>query len=241
MSAHHFLSPKQLRSFLASLVLAFLSLLSLQAQEIITAPAYFEQVSQNYTNIQDYIADIRMTSGNETMQGTLYYRLPNRLRIDFSSPVEQVLVSNGSILQVYVPRYNVTLVQTLDPLSSRSPGGLATPEGLSLLRQNYSIAFKTGPDPVPLDDSDRPNMSQEPVVKLLLRWRNTNEGFREIELAINADLMIRRITGITLDNRTVEITFNNIRLNQNIPEARFEYESPSSSNNFNNFLFGTEN
>jgi len=52
--------------------------------------------------------------------------------------------------------------------------------------------------------------------------------------------MIRRITGVTLNNKTVELTLNNIRVNQNIPDARFEYDSPSSSNNFNNFLFGTD-
>ncbi len=210
-------------------------------QQIITAPVFFDQVAQQYTDIEDYIADIRLVSGAENMAGTLYYKSPNLLRIDFVTPSEQVLVSDGSVLQVYVPRYNVNLMQRLDPLAGTSPGGLATAEGLALLRRNYSIAFKTGPDPVPLDDPSVPNGSSEPVVKLLLRWRNTNEGFREIELAVTADQLIRRITGITLDNRTVELTLNNIRTNQNIPNARFEYTSPSSSNRFNNFLFGADN
>jgi outer membrane lipoprotein-sorting protein len=211
------------------------------SQQIITAPVFFDQVAQNYSNIQDYIADIRLISGTESMRGTLYFRSPNLLRIDFSTPEDQVLVSNGSLLQVYVPRFNVILSQRLDPLSASSPGGLATPEGLALLRRNFSIAFRTGPDPEPLDEPNVAGGSSEPVVKLLLRWRNTNEGFREIELSITADQMIRRIIGITSDNRRVEMTFNDIRVNQNIPTQRFEFSSPGTANFFNNFLFGVEN
>src|SRR5690606_10307653 len=84
------------------------------SQDIITAPVFFDQVAANYSEIQDYIADIQLRSSSESMLGVLYFRSPNLLRIDFSSPSEQVLVSNGQILQVYVPLYNVTLTQTLD-------------------------------------------------------------------------------------------------------------------------------
>ncbi|WP_156104649.1 LolA family protein [Spirochaeta lutea] len=226
------------RLFLSALLLVLLS--PLAAQSIITAPMYFDQVAANYRDLNDYVADLVLQVESERMEGQIYYKEPNLLRIDFTDPEEQVLVSDGSVLQIYVPRYDVTLNQALDPLSTTSPGGIATAQGLDLLRRNYTIAFLDSPNPVPLDNlEENPRGSSEPVVKLLLQWKNTNEGFREIELSIDSDQMIRRISGLTGDRRRVILTFTNIRTNQNIPDARFRYESPSSSNNFNNFLFGT--
>jgi outer membrane lipoprotein-sorting protein len=213
---------------------------SISAQQIITAPMYFDQVAANYQNLQDYVAELNLEVESETMAGVVFYKQPDKLRIDFTEPEEQVLVSDGRLLQIYVPRYDVTLVQTLDPLNTSSPGGIATAQGLDLLRRNYSIAFLDSPNPVPLDNlEENPRGSSELVVKLQLQWRNSNEGFREIELSIDSDQMIRRISALTGDRRKVILTFTNIRTNQNIPDARFQYESPSSSNNYNNFLFGT--
>lgn len=231
-----------MKRLIPSLIFTFFLATGLGAQQILVAPGFFDQVAAKYATVADYIADVEIISSGTTMTGILYFRAPNLIRIDFNRPAEQVLVSDGRTLQIFVPGSSVTLVQTLDGASGASnPGGLASAEGLSLLKRNYSIAYKTGPDPESLDAASAAGGSNEPVVKLLLRWRNTSEGFREIELAINSDQLIRRISGITADNRNVQITFSNIRINQNIPVSRFEYSSPSTSNNFNNFLFGTEN
>jgi len=76
------------------------------------------------------------------------------------------------------------------------------------------------------------------VYKLFLTWRNTAQGFREIEMDISPDLFIRRMTAITTDYRRVVVTFNSFQINGGIPNTRFEYDSPPSSNNFDNFLYG---
>ncbi len=175
-----------------------------------------------------------MSVGNTLMSGFIYYKNPNLIRIDFVEPQEQVLVSDGNLLQVYVPDYNVTLTQRLK--NQINPGGFASGEGLSLLRRNYQIAFKNSPEPQPLDNSG----TGEPVYKLFLTWRNTTQGFREIEISVTPELYIRRMSAITADRRQVQFTFKDIRTNQNIPDARFEYDSPASSNNFGNFLYGAE-
>jgi outer membrane lipoprotein-sorting protein len=48
------------------------------------------------------------------------------------------------------------------------------------------------------------------------------------------------MTAVTADRRDVQFSFNDIQINQNIPDARFEYDSPPSSNNFDNFLYGAD-
>lgn len=222
--------------FLLVIFVAFVALGELASQDILTSTNFFAGVAERYAGIADYSADVTITIDGTTMRGSLYYRRPNRIRIDFTTPQDQVIVSDGINLQVYIPKYNVILNQKLDPGAGST--GLATQEGLNLLRRGYSIAYKAGPNAIPLDEGAAGGSSEQ-VTKLALTWRNNNEGFREIEISVTQGKLIRRIEGITADRKKVRIDYSNIRYNQGIPDTRFEYESPGSANNYNNFLFGT--
>lgn len=205
------------------------------SQEIITAERYLEMVSERYGIIRDYEANIVIHSGSTEMLGNVSHLSPNFLRIDFTRPSEQVIVSNGEQLTVYLPEYRAVLNQNIaqSRRSASSGASLASAQGLSLLRRNYVPSFITGPDPVPLDSG-----SQEGVVKLRLTRRSVSEGFREIILHINPDTMlIRRIEGRTIAEGLVQFDFTNVKINQGIPEQRFIYDSPASANVYNNFLF----
>ncbi len=224
------------------------------AQEILTASAFFDKVAQTYSKVNDYIAQVVFSGKGVTMKGTLSYRAPNMIRIDFSDPKDQVLVSNGKVLKIYMPKYAVVFRQTLTapgnaggknggntPAVGTSGGGvqlgqLGTKEGLSLLRKSYSIAYLNGPDPVPLDDG-----SSEMVVKLKLDWRTTSEGFRQLNISIGKDGYIRRIVGVDVGYEQFQFDFLNIKVNQNIPPTLFEYDAPGSANIIDNFLFGNQN
>jgi outer membrane lipoprotein-sorting protein len=138
------------------------------------------------------------------------------------------------------------LNQALSGAGSESVTGLASSDGLKLMQENYSIAYLDSPDPVPLDspeegqgsaDAFGGSGSGEMVTKLRLTWRSTSEGFRELILSIDEDRLIRRIVGVTVNYDEIQFDFLDVRLNQNIPTARFDYEAPSSANLFNNFLF----
>ena len=209
--------------------------LALYAQEIQTAAAFFGQVSIRYGEIEDYSAELTITTDEVVMNGRLEYRIPNLVRIDFEEPTGQVLVSDGATLQVYIPHYNVVLQQPLRRRTDEALATLANEQGLNLLRQNYSIAFLDSPSPVPLETG-----SEEVVTKLRLNWRNSTEGYRQLIISISDDLLIRRIIGVTANYQEIQFDFEDFRINEGIPESRFTYEAPSSANNFSNFLFEGE-
>ncbi|MDR2403580.1 MAG: outer-membrane lipoprotein carrier protein LolA [Spirochaetaceae bacterium] len=223
-----------LRSRVFAFVFVLGSLITPGAQEIITAERYLEMVSERYGGIRDYEARIVIRSGNTDMYGTVSHLTPSFLRIDFTSPAEQVIVFDGEMLTVYLPEYRAILNQSISGRRSVSSGAsLATAQGLSLLRRNYIPAFVTGPEPEPLEPD-----SSVMVVKLRLSRRSISEGFREILLYIEPDSrLIQRIEGRTIADTLVRFDFSNIRINQGIPEARFIYDSPASANLYNNFLF----
>jgi len=213
---------------------AFFSVFS---QEIVTADKYLEAVADRYGSIKDYEALVTIRSDSTDMMGNLSFLDPNFLRIDFTDPPEQVLVFNGELLTIYIPRLRAVLNQTVTPVKrSSSPVGgasLASAQGLQLLRRGYVPSFVSGPDPVPLDDKSR-----DVVVKLRLTRRISSEGFREILLSVDPETrLIRRIEGRTVSDALVRIDFTNIKTNVGIPEQRFIYDSPASANLYNNFLF----
>ena len=222
---------------LVSLLMAC-AVFSLFSQEIVTAEKYLESISDRYVDIKDYEARVVIRSDTSEMTGNLSYLDPFFLRIDFTEPAEQVMVFNGEVLTVYLPRLRAVLNQSVAPVrrSSASPAGgasLATAQGLQLLRRGYVSSFVMGPDPVPLDDRNR-----DPVVKLRLTRRIASEGFREIILCIDPQTrLIRRIEGKTIAEAMVRFDFTNVRTNVGIPEQRFVYDSPPTANLYNNFLF----
>ena len=213
------------------------AIFSVFSQEIVTADKYLESVSERYISIKDYEALVMIRSDTTDMTGNLSYLDPNFLRIDFTDPPEQVMVFNGDLLTIYIPRLRATLNQTVSPIRRTTTptvgASLASAQGLQLLRRGYVPSFVSGPEPVPLDDRDR-----EPVIKLRLTRRLASEGFREIILSVSLETgLIRRIEGRTIADALVRFDFTNIRTNLGIPEARFIYDSPASANLYNNFLF----
>jgi len=168
------------------------------------------------------------------MTGSLIFKSPTLLRIDFSQPADQVIVFDGKTLLVYLPQYRAVLRQDAgDQGVSLGSATLASKEGLSLLRRNYTIGWEHSPNQEPLDPG-----SNEQVYRLMLSRKSVSEGYKNIRLSVSADTMlIRRLEGWTVSNDKIGFDFQNIRLNQGINEDKFGYDAPASANVYNNFLF----
>lgn len=224
-----------LRRALPTLLLLLLCTHALPAQEILTAESFFDEVSARYGKLQDYTARVSIAKGQEVMKGRLSYKSPNKLRIDFTDPAEQVLVTDGEELTVYIPRYEVILLQKLKRRSQAALANLVSAQGLTLLKKSYAVAYLIGQDYVPLEEGSR-----EMVKKLRLASRSTSEGFRQIVIAVARNGMIRRITGVTLNYEEFMMDLTDVVVNQNIPDTRFKYDAPAYANVYQNFLFEAE-
>jgi outer membrane lipoprotein-sorting protein len=207
------------------------------AQEIVTATQYFGKVADRYSQIGDYEGKIAITTAKDSMKGDIYFKAPALLRIDFTSPPNQVIAFDGQTLTVYIPGYNAILSQTTSDKPGAGTANLATREGLRMLKRNYTVAFESSPAPQPLDGAPG-----EQAVRLVLGRSSASEGFRTIKLYVSPDsLLIRRIEGWTIAGDKLTFDFSGIKTNVGIPAARFVYDSPASANVYNNFLFKTEN
>ncbi|MDC7226324.1 MAG: outer-membrane lipoprotein carrier protein LolA [Spirochaetales bacterium] len=229
----------KIKRIIFSITFLILSSEVLFAQEIVTAVSFFENISTYYGDVFDYEAEISITQGTgadaSVSSGVIYYKSPNLLRIDFTEPNEQVICATGSDLLIYLPKQVVVMTQKLKRHSDATLATMASSQGLDLLEKGYSISYLDGPDPVPLEEG-----SNELVTKLKLEWRTTEQGFRQIEMSIGKDNLIRRMKAVTPEMEEVQFDFVGIEINQNIPDIRFEYEVPASAYEIKNFLFEPE-
>lgn len=222
------------KGLLCFLLTCFILVMATAQNSILTASAFFREISDNYQTISDYEAVIKITTDDENMEGSVSFKRPNLLRIDFTNPETQVICFNGDLLTIYLPGAHAILNQTIQSDDSTSNGAsLATPNGLTLMSRYYSVAYETGQAAVPLEDE-----SDEKVIKLVLSRKTSSEGFRVLRLSINPDTkLIRRVEATTTKNEIFIFDFTDYVLNQDIPDARFVYDAPSSANNYNNFLY----
>lgn len=233
MEKIHLTNKQNIQFALITLILMVLTCFQLTAQNITTAASFFKSISEYYGTIADYEADMAITAGRNKMQGHVSFKRPNLLRIDFTNPQEQVILFNGDMLTIHLPRISSNLKQSVPTSTDQAGMNLATPQGLALMNRYYSVAYEVGQDPVPLSESN-----PEQVIKLVLYPRNSSEGFRRIKLAITPSTkLIRQVEAITTQGQTFVFYFSNYAVNQNLPDQRFVYDAPSDANNFNNFLF----
>jgi len=208
---------------------------TLNAQDIVTAAQYFNTVSEKYGSVADYTAKVAILQGKMPLDGIILYKNPNKLRIEFSNPAGQVINSDGKTLTVFIPRYQVAFTQELKKRSDAALAAMASKQGLNLLKSSYSISYVVGPEPVPLDGT-----AGEQVVKLKLTWRSGSQAFRQLEISVASNGLIRRIVGVTAAQQTIQFDFTTIKTNIGIPDSRFDYDSPPTANMIHNFLFEPE-
>jgi outer membrane lipoprotein-sorting protein len=233
---HRNINRTLLAASLVTLLLALPALQPAATQTILTADQFFRQLSENYAAIRDYEATVTVDSSRSTMTGTIIYKSPSLMRLDFTQPARQVAIYNGTELLIYVPEFNAVLRQVTST-SGASASAIATSEGLRMLSRSYTITYVTGPVPEPLDAG-----SSERVINLVLTRRSVADGFRTINLSIDPErLLIRRMRGVTLSNEVITLNFTNIKTNVGLSDVRFIYEYPSSANSYNNFLFNSGN
>ena len=211
---------------------AFFIVAALSAQGITTASAYFKQISEYYGTLKDYEADFEIKIEKQETAGKLSFKSPDLLRMDYSTPANQVICFNGDMLTIYLPDSSAVLQQQITQ-ENGSAASLSTPQGLSLLSRYYTVAYETGQTAEPLEKG-----SDEMVVKFVLTKKSNTEAFKYIKIAVHENTkLIRRIEAVTPKGETFIFNFFDYKINQDISDARFIYDPPSSANNFNNFLF----
>jgi outer membrane lipoprotein-sorting protein len=206
-----------------------------QTASLASADKFFGDLSASYGKVKDYEASFTWTQGKAVSSGKLSYKSPVYLRMDFSDPAGQVLNFNGDKLTFYSKSNEVILEQKYTKKTSSQLEGMVTSQGLTLWQRNYSIAWLTGPSETPLEDGSR-----EMVVKLKLVSRATTSYAQMIVSVVRSTMLIRRVEGTLAGGERVVLDLQNVRVNQGVPDSRFDYDGPPYANVIPDWLFDPE-
>ncbi len=216
------------------LILLFFATMVVYSQNIMTAASFFSEVSERYASIDDYMVNMNITIDSSVQEGVATFKRPDMLRIDFSNPAEQSIVFTGDTLYIYLPTHRTTLTQEIKKDSEEE--GVATlvsPQGLSLMKQAYTIQYEHSAEPIPIEEG-----SSEMVVSLILNRKSASETFKQLKVMIYPDgKLIRRIEAVSLDGTKIQFDFSNYRINTGVSSKNFVFDVPPTAKVLNDFLF----
>lgn len=224
------------------LVINFIFLFIIYSQdELVSAKDLLQSFSDNFKkNVKDYEADIKWYQDDSVLVGKIYFKNPQKLRINFTDPNKQIICTNGYTLWVFIDYLNLTLKQEiLQKEKSKTTEGktqaivnplLINPMGYDKFLSNYSIEYYGGKTKSQYKDGKM-------VYKMrLIRWKSSKYGFNSLIITVEDNGLIRRVEGVTAALRKIVLEIDNIKLNIGISDNFFDYQPPSYANTLENFI-----
>ena len=182
------------------------------------------RVMKKFKSFNTYVANfnIRTKTGRRVrnMRGRLYFKKPNKVRYEFTVPRGNLMVSNGSILWIYIRRLNAAGKQDLKLKKKNDSKQFvftgAPGSGLTRLFRKYHYRFDKPEQP--RDEGGRS------VYVLYMTQRERIGGYENIKLYIDASTyLIRKAVAQDGDGKETEISFSRIRLNTPLDGSRFQF------------------
>ena len=186
--------------------------------------------------MESYEADFKIVTeklGKKiNKNGIIKFKVNNKMLIEFNNPPGQKIISNGKRMWIYIPSMNVVAEQDLKS-DTNSLFSSATSSGLSRLfsKYHYRFASKTQPEKQ-VDGSVQ--------YTLFLKQRETRSGFRTIKLWISEDFLITKAFGESTTGKSVEINFNKIKTDVELPNAIFQFDIPTRAKVIKNPMISEE-
>jgi outer membrane lipoprotein carrier protein len=202
--------------------------------DFVTVSDVVTKVRKKFSKVDSYQANFSITSKRgrkvNRQTGVLKYKSPNKLLIEFYSPRDQKIVSDGKMMWIYIPSMNVVAQQDLK--SDTGLFGSGTRSGLRRLFSKYHYRFlsKKQPEETP----------QGTFYTLFLKQKESRSGFKTLKLWINSDYMISKAQGETTTGKTITIDLSKINTQVNHPTGIFRFSVPARARVITNPMIAEE-
>jgi len=175
------------------------------------------EIQKKYENVNDLEAGCIQETFNNTVgkkfrfKGKLYIKKPDKLRMEIEDPEEQLIVTNGSILWIYIPENNQVVKEKLD-INNKSKTALMILAGMAKLDRDFKIYKKS-------DDNKKYFLGLFP--------KDSKSSVKKMELEIDKK-------GYNVEKVIVEDSFDNwtsyellnVRINKGISDSKFDFKIP---------------
>jgi len=199
-----------------------------EASNIVSVNNIKNLMEKAFAGIKDYTANIEWVNGDAHYRGRIRYKKANKILIEFEEPKDQIIVSNGNLLSIYIPALKVVVQQSL---AESTESNLLTSQsefGLRKLFDEYSFSF--------FDTSSLQPFRNTNAYHLKLTQKRPKVGFKTMDLWVSENGLILQSNGVSQNGIRVSLTFSNIKTNTEIPDYIFDFEIPADAQIIRNLL-----
>jgi len=196
--------------------------------EIVSVNDIKKTMSSRYESINDYTAEFIWINGDANYRGKIQYKKPDKILMDFEEPADQKIVSNGKVLNVYIPYLKVVCQQSLGEETESSILLTTSEEGLSRLFNEYSFSF--------YDTSLPRQFGSTMAYHLKLIQKHPGVGFNKIDIWVSKNGLILQSNGVSQNGIKVSLSFSKIKLNTELPDYIFNFEVPTDAQIIRNII-----
>jgi outer membrane lipoprotein-sorting protein len=167
-----------------------------------------KSLQNKFDSITDLTADVTQKSNSKTnLSGKMFFKKENNLRIEFGN---QTIVANGETSWNYNKKGKKLIISNYDEAGS----------GL------LSIDYLVYQYPSECDLS----LSSEGGRQILnLKPKSNRNNLGEVKLFISKENLIDKAVITNAATGTMEVSFSNYKLNQNISDSKFSFTAPEGT------------
>ncbi len=196
--------------------------------DIVSVNDIKQRMSEMFESIQDYTADFEWINGDVQYRGTIKYKKPDRILLNFEEPQDQKIVSNGQMLYIYIPYLKVVVQQMLTEDTESEILMTGTETGLSKLLDEYSFSF--------YDSSLLQPFGKNRAYHLRLAQKTPKVGFKKMDIWVAQNGLLLKSNGKSPNGVEVSLVFSNIELNTELPDYIFEFDVPADAQIIRNII-----
>ncbi len=192
-----------MKTILSLLMLCYTTFAFSQSTESV-----LKSLQNKFDSITDLTADVTQKSNSKTnLSGKMFFKKENNLRIEFGN---QTIVANGETSWNYNKKGKKLIISNYDEAGS----------GL------LSIDYLVYQYPSECDLS----LSSEGGRQILnLKPKSNRNNLGEVKLFISKENLIDKAVITNAATGTMEVSFSNYKLNQNISDSKFSFTAPEGT------------
>ena len=177
------------------------------------------RIQKKYEAVRELEANSNQETFNKTVdrkfkfRGKLYIKKPDKLRMEIKEPEEQLIVTNGSVLWIYIPENNQAVKEKMDG-KNKSKLAITILAGMAKLDKEFKIS-KEGESGKSYMVGLVPKDPSSMIKKMELEIEKNNYNIRKV------------IVDDSFGNWTsYELT--DVKINKGIPDSKFDFKVPES-------------
>ena len=173
-----------------------------------SSESVLKSLQNKFDSITDLSTDVSQKSnGKSSLSGKMYFKKDNNLRIEFGN---QTIVADGKTSWNYNKKNKKVIISDYDEAGS------------GLLSINYLVYQYPS-------ECDLSLSSEGSKQILILKPKSNKNNLGEVKLYITKENLIDKTVISNPASGTMEVSFSNYKLNQNLSDSKFSFTAPEGT------------